>query len=165
MAIRIVGLRSDRYEPMSEGRAPALYVMVMAHGRAAKVGALESAENAPGRLRQVEQKQRRRVPDPAGYPMRLAILGELLGLNLGHYRWQDDRWIYDDKDAFDQRWTEVEHLESALRLVLARRLGRLSPWVDWILVDGPPLSEDAWESQFRSAWLEVDQLGRPAPSE
>lgn len=161
MTVRHAELRSKQYQTELEGPAPALYVMVMADGRAAKVGALESAANASARLHGVEQKQGARAPE-SGYPMRLAVVGELVGLNLGRYHWRDGVWVYDDREAFDQRWAEVEHLESAVRLVLARRLGRLSKWADWIHLDVPIASNDAWAAQFVTAWQEVDQLGSPS---
>lgn len=159
MPVRHMTFRSDRYESDAGGDPPALYVMVMHDGGAAKVGALESARNAAARLRRVEQKQRQRLPDTAAYPMRLAAVGEIAGLNLGQYRGTDGRWVYDDRDAFDRRWAEVEHLESAIRLVLARRLGRLSQWPDWITVERPLGSDESWVEEFRSAWEEVDRLG------
>jgi hypothetical protein len=159
MTVRQVHLHSDRYADEAEGPAPALYIMVMAHGDAAKIGALEAAMNAPQRLLQVERKQRARTPEPSGYPMRLAIVGELVGLNLGCYEWRDGCWVYEDRVGFDRRWAIVEHLESALRLALARRLGRLSSWPEWIEIDTPIKTDHEWEALFMDAWREVDGLG------
>ena len=48
-----------------------------------------------------------------------------------------------------------------MRLSLARRVGRLARWTDWIEVDQSPMTDAAWLSAFHAAWLEVDQLGRP----
>lgn len=127
---------------------PALYVMVLASGRAAKVGALEAATNAPERLRRVEADHRRRDPDAAGYPMRLAVIIEI-----------SDLPIAGDHDAeSEERWAEVEHLESALRLVLARRLGRVARWTDWIHMHHK-LTESGWEREVQEAWCEVRNLG------
>lgn len=160
MTFRRIELSSKRYRTELGGSAPGLYVMVMADGPDAKVGALESVANASDRLRVVQRKQRVRAPSPNAYPMRLAVVGELVGLNLGGYEKRDGVWVYDDKEGFEQRWAEVEHLESAVRLVLARRFGRLARWADWIHVERPT-TDDEWEAQFLSAWQEVDQLGGP----
>ncbi len=137
--------------------------MVSADGRFAKVGALESANNAANRLRGVERRHGSRHADPGAYPLRLVVVGEIDGLVLGRYRWNEDHWVYGDgKVGFDQRWAEVEHLESAVRLSLARRVGRLAGWADWIRINGPPLTDEAWLSAVHAAWLEVDQIGGPS---
>lgn len=55
----------------------------------------------------------------------------------------------------------VEHLESALRLSLARRLGRVARWADWIELD-PPLADDAaWLDAVHAAWTEADNSALP----
>jgi hypothetical protein len=81
-------------------------------------------------------------------PIRLAVVAELEGLVLGP-----------PGDVFNERWAEVEHLEWALRLVLARRLGRLAGWSEWIHICHP-LEPDEWPGQVRAAWREVSRLGR-----
>lgn len=158
-----VVLPTTRFTPAVSGPAAALYVMVSADARFAKVGALESAGNAVTRVRSVERHHRARHGDPGAYPLRLVVVGEIDGLVVGRYHWCDGRWVYDDgKEGFDQRWAEVEHLESAVRLSLARRVGGLAGWADWIRVDRPPLSDEAWLSEFHAAWLEADHIGGPS---
>lgn len=83
-----------------------------------------------------------------GVAIAAAIVATLEGLVLGPYG-----------DQFYERWAEVEHLESALRLVLARRLGRLAVWTDWIHID-KPVEEDQWSDLVQAAWGEVSRLGR-----
>ncbi len=68
--------------------------------------------------------------------------------------------IAGDHDAdSEERWAEVEHLEAALRLTLARRLGRVARWTDWIHLHRP-LSVEGWISEVERAWVEVSELGR-----
>jgi hypothetical protein len=140
-------LRSRHVDASTEGAAAALYVMVAADGATAKVGALESAANADKRLRRVQAHHRGRNAEPVGFPLRLVLVAELEGLVLG-----------DPGPIRDARWALVEHLESAMRLVLARRLGRLSGWPEWIHVDSA-LDADQWTAQVESAWAVVDDLG------
>ena len=145
--VRRLRLATGARRPPIEGRTPALYVMVTSDGLAAKVGALESSANAEKRLRRVDAAHR--VREPASSPIRLAVVVEL-----------EDLPIAGDHDAdSEERWAEVEHLESALRLVLARRLGRVSRWTDWIQLDRS-LESDAWVAAVEAGWLEVCQLGR-----
>lgn len=54
--------------------------MVLAYGQAAKVGALECADRAEGRLLEVNRKQRTRSTDAACFPIRLADAAEFQGL-------------------------------------------------------------------------------------
>jgi hypothetical protein len=160
--LRVV-LPTCRFTPALDGPSAALYVIVAAHGRLAKVGALESADNVQRRLRRVERDHRTRDDDPEAHPLRVVLVGEIEGLVVGGYRWVDDGWVYDGgKAGFDQRWAEVEHLESAVRLGVARRVGRVARWADWIEVDRPSMTDTAWLSAFQSSWLEVDQLGGSA---
>jgi len=121
--------------------------MVVAGGMSAKVGALEVATNASARLLRVQAAHRRREPE-AGYPMRLAVVLEICDLPMG---------VDHDLD-WEERWAEVEHLESALRLVLSRRLGRLARWTDWIYVQRP-LTDAQWVEQIVDAWTEVGRIG------
>lgn len=151
--VRKLVLRSGWSARLGPGRLPALYVMVTADGHAAKVGALESAANAWARLRRVEAHHRKLVVGAAGYAMRLAVVAELADLAIGG----------DHDVESEERWAEVEHLESALRLVLARRLGRVARWTDWIHVDSA-LSNDEWARAVEEAWHDVDALGRAASS-
>lgn len=145
--VRILRLRSGTARPTIEGRTPALYVMVVADGRAAKVGALESAANAEKRVRRVEAAHLARQSDAGS--VRLAVVVEL-----------EDVAIAGDRDAdSEERWAGVEHLESALRLVLARRLGRVARWTDWILLDHA-LTDDAWVAAVEAAWPEIEHFGR-----
>ena len=132
------GLRAD-------GASSALYVMVMADGIAAKVGALERADNAVLRLQAVERKQRIRHPDEAAYPMRLAVVAELDGLDVS------------GPDA-DEAWSRTTHFETLMRFVLARRLGRMAAWPDWIWLDRTPKDDD-WVSEMTTAWAEILRLG------
>lgn len=68
--------------------------------------------------------------------------------------------ISGDHDAdSEERWAEVEHLESALRLTLARRLGNVARWTDWIHL-ARPVEDDTWETTIEAAWSEVVALGR-----
>lgn len=102
-----VVLATSRFTPAIAGPAAALYVMVAAHGRLAKVGALETADNAEARLRRVEAHHRRRHDDPGAYPLRTVVVGEIQGLVIGRYDWHDGHWHYEGgKDAFAQRWAE-----------------------------------------------------------
>jgi hypothetical protein len=59
----------------------------------------------------------------------------------------------------EERWAELEHLETALRLALARRLGSIARWTDWIHL-AQPLSSDRWPVEVESAWADVSRLGR-----
>ena len=153
-------LQSSRFAPVVEGPPAALYVMVAAHGRLAKVGALESAANVEARRQSIERHQRTRDDDASAYPLSVVAVGEVKGLVVGRYRWVDGHWDYHGgQQGFDQRWADVEHLESAVRLCLARRLGRLSRWPDWIELDKPIGSDEAWLESFEAAWAEVDRLG------
>ena len=101
--------------------------------------------------------------DPAIGPELLsdpgAIVGEIVGLNLRRTR-RDGAWVYSDRVEFDRRWAEVEHIETTLRLVLARRLGRLSPWTDWIYLDPPIVDDNWWREVIVAAWEEVDGHGQ-----
>lgn len=149
--VQRVVLDPNRQWPIGTGPSSALYVMVTADGTAAKIGACERVDRAEGRLREVEKKQRTRTEDLAAYPIRLAIVAELKGLAV-------------DGEDGDEMWSITTHLESAVRLVLARRLGRLAAWSDWIHVD-QPLSAELWHSEFLSAWTEVAALGASAEME
>lgn len=144
---QLLSLTSGTARPQIEGRLPALYVMIVASGTSAKVGALEAATNAPVRLSRVQAAHRRREPN-AGYPMRLAVVLELCDLPIAG----------DHDIESEERWAEVEHLESALRLVLARRLGRLARWTDWIHVQRP-LTDAEWVGEIEKAWIEVRRVG------
>ena len=95
--------------------------------------------------------------------MRLVVVGELVDLPLGHYSWNGEGWTYDDGDeeGWSRRWAGVEHLESTVRLVLARRLGRFSHWADWIELDAP-VGDGQWAELLQQAWQEVGALGKPA---
>ena len=150
-----VTLTGDWFSTARIGQPAALYVMVAAGGSAAKIGALERAENALDRAKAVDRKQRSRLDDEAQrtayVPLRLAIVAELEGLVLGPY----------DTPEFDERWAEVEHVEAALRLGLARRLGNLSRWTDWIDLD-EPVPDAAWRDHVEHAWRGVTALGRSA---
>lgn len=132
-----------------EGLPAALYVMACADGRTAKIGALESAVNADARLRRVEAKHRMQDREPASHSLRLVLVADLEGLVLGTY----------EDPAFEERWALVEHLESAMRLALARRVGHLARWADWIQVQ-QPLSAENWVAHVHQAWQQVDTLGR-----
>jgi hypothetical protein len=140
-------LRSRHIGASADGVPAALYVMVAADGATAKVGALESAANADNRLRTVEAHHRGRNAEPAGFPLRLVVVAELEGLVLG-----------EAGPTRDACWASVEHLESAMRLVLARHLGRLSGWPEWIHVDSA-LNADQWVAHVEAAWAVVDGLG------
>jgi hypothetical protein len=129
--------------PAATGPESAVYVMVSGNGTLAKVGALEKAENAWQRLGQVRSKQRSRGQDD---DVRLVFVAELRGLRLGGHA--DDAWL--------ARWEELAHNEAALRLALARRLGRLHGWPDWICVD-EPLSDAGWHAEVRTAWDDVQR--------
>ena len=148
-----IRLEDERRRPTAEGTAAALYVMVTADGCDVKVGALEKAARAERRLREVAKHHLTRIPTPPpeDAPMRLAVVAELDGLVLGP-----------PGDVFYERWAEVEHLESAMRLVLARRLGRLARWSDWIHLD-QPIDDGQWVDHVEAAWLEVSRLGRDGP--
>ena len=143
--VQRVVLEPDGQWTVGAGPSSALYVMVTADGTAAKVGACEPCDRAEGRLREVERKQRTRVEALATYPIRLAIVAELRGLAVDG----------------DEMWSITTHLEGAVRFVLARRLGRLAAWPDWIHVD-QPLTAASWHSEFLAAWAEVARLGRDA---
>lgn len=143
----LLSLPSGTTRPHINGRLTALYVMVVADGTTAKIGALEAASNAPARLVQVQRAHSRREPQ-ASYPMRLAVVLEICDLPMGRER---------DLDS-EERWAEVEHLESALRLVLSRRLGRLARWPDWIHVQRP-LADAQSVEQIQDAWIEVGRIG------
>jgi hypothetical protein len=147
--LRVV-LRS-RHDAAREGIAAALYVMESADGTTAKIGALEVAANAAMRLRTVEAKHRGRIAEPAVFPLRIVLVAELAGLALG-----------DPDPQREARWAHGEHLESAVRLVLARRLGSLSAWPEWINVEAP-VTPDAWAAHVEAAWATVDDLGRSTP--
>ena len=134
--------------PRIDGRLPAVYVMVLADGQGAKVGALEAAANAPVRLKRVQEAHRRREPG-AAYPMRLVVVLEIADLAISGDH---------DVDS-EERWAEVEHLEAALRLSLARRVGRLARWADWIHVDRA-LDDTEWVGVVQTAWTEVTKIGR-----
>lgn len=121
-------------------------MMVAANGLSAKVGALERVDRAEGRLREVERKHRTRVEDLSNFPMRLAVVIELDGL------------FVNGADG-DEMWAITTHLESAMRFVLARRVGRLAAWADWIHVD-VPLSFSEWLSAVEAAWADVEVLGQ-----
>jgi hypothetical protein len=122
--------------------------MESADGTTAKIGACEVAANAAMRLRAVEAKHRGRA-EPAVFPLRIVIVAELAGLVLP-----------DDEPQPAAHWAEVEDLESALRLALARRLGaRLSAWPEWLHLD-TPVTADAWVAHVEAAWAEVDDLGQ-----
>jgi hypothetical protein len=132
------------------GPAAALYVMVTASGRDAKIGALEKAINAKSRLGQVNKKHPTQTPTPPPEKahIRLTVVAELQGLVLGP-----------PGKGFYERWAEVEHLESAMRLVLARRLGTLAAWTDWIHLKHP-IDDEQWPGHVEDAWSEVCRLGR-----
>lgn len=148
MPYEVRSVRSATSRPMIQGRAPALYVMAVADGSSAKVGALETADNALARLSRVQAAHRRREPT-ASFPMALAVVLEVVDLP-----------IAGDRDAdSEERWAELEHLESALRLVLARRLGRVARWTDWIHIN-EPISPDELATVVDEAWSEVCSLGR-----
>ena len=129
---------------VSVGPPSALYVMVTADGRAAKVGALEQAVNAEARLKAVEKRHRGRVPDLACYPMVLAVVMELEGIGVS------------GPDG-EEAWHRTTLLEGMLRYVLARRLGRLAEWTDWMHVDRQP--KDGWVAEAQRAWYELRPLG------
>lgn len=129
---------------VADGPPAALYVMVTADGRAAKVGALEQARNAEARLRAVEKRHRGHVPDPACYPMALAVVMELEGIDVS------------GPDG-EEAWHRTTLLEGMLRYVLARRLGRLAEWADWMHVDRQP--KDGWLAEVERAWDELRPLG------
>jgi hypothetical protein len=141
------------YEPSSTagGDAPSavLYVMVTADGSKAKIGACYHAGNTLTRRRDVEKKLRSALPDEPLYPLMLAVVAEIRGLALGDY--DDPQW--------DERWAEVEHLESATRLAVARRVGRLSRFVDYVEVDADR-SPGSWADVLDEAWTEASRLGR-----
>jgi hypothetical protein len=119
--------------------------MVAADGRSAKIGACERASNAEMRLRRVEGAHRKRHPVDGVFPLAIAVVAEIEGL------------VVSGDDGEDM-WSITTHLEGAMRLVLARRRGRLAVWTDWIHVDRP-ISIDEWEGEFRAAWAEVSALG------
>ena len=145
---RALSRRCGTNRPLIEGRRPALYVMILAHGGSAKIGALESTLNATIRLGRVQAAHRRRDADDSCYPMRLAVVIEI-----------EDLPIAGDHDAdSEERWAEVEHLESALRLVLARRLGRLARWTDWIHIE-TAIDDAEWPRLIDEAWDDVVALG------
>lgn len=128
----------------SEGPPSALYVMVTADGRVAKVGALEQGANAGARLKAVEKRQRGRVPDPSCYPLALAVVMELEGIDVS------------GPDG-EEAWHRTTLLEGMLRYVLARRLGRLAEWADWMHVDRQPV--DGWVAEVERACDELRPLG------
>ncbi len=82
-------------------------------------------------------------------PIQLVVVAELDGLALGVHT--------DEPILWEERWAEVEHLEAAMRLVLARRLGQLARRTDWIHVDRP-IDADEWNRHVDAAWAEVDAL-------
>lgn len=139
-------LNGDGLWPVQAGPASGLYVMVAANGLSAKIGAVERVDRAEGRLREVERKQRTRVEDASTFPMRLAVVMELDGL------------FVNGADGHNM-WAITTHLESAMRFVLARRVGRLAAWPDWIHVDSPLTFSD-WLTAVEAAWIEVTALGR-----
>lgn len=146
-AVPTVRLRTGCRRTPVDGRHPALYVMVAADGLTAKVGALEAAANAPQRLRRVDAAHRIRHDSPSSFPIRLAVVVEL-----------EDLAITGDRDEdSEERWAEVEHLESALRLALARRVGRLARWSDWIHVD-VAMDDSEWKRQVEDAWSDVKEF-------
>lgn len=142
-------LEPDGLWPTGTGPSSALYVMVTADGTAAKVGACERVDRVEGRLREVEKKQRTRIEDPAAYPIRLVIVAELKGLVVSG----EDGW---------EMWSITTHLETAMRLVIARRLGHLSGWADWLHLE-QQLDAAELRSAFLAAWTEVAALGRDIP--
>lgn len=150
MSHELLAVRSGTTRAIIDGRAPALYVMTMANGVSAKVGALEAARNAGTRLSDVQRDHRRREPE-GSFPLSLVVVLEIVDLPIAGDH---------DVDS-EERWAELEHLESALRLVLARRHGRLARWTDWIHLD-TPMSTDQWVTSVREAWEEVCSLGRTA---
>ncbi|MEM9714570.1 MAG: hypothetical protein AAGA17_20275 [Actinomycetota bacterium] len=137
------------YEPMSAAGGPAppavIYAMVTADGSKVKIGACEHGGNALRRRTAVERTLRSKFDDESLYPLELAVVSEIEGLALG-----DDR-----DEAWDERWKEVEHLESAMRLAVARRVGRLSRLVDYVEVERVPIS---WSETMDAAWIGVLRL-------
>lgn len=129
-----------------EGPVAALYVMAADQGSVAKIGALEKAFNAPQRLRDVERGQRKRDHGSAGYPLALQVIAELDGLDVS------------GADA-DEAWSRTVHYETVMRFVIARRVGRLHLWPDWIHVDRKPDQGD-WVAEVREAWTETLSIGR-----
>lgn len=127
----------------------ALYVMVSETGTVAKVGACERIGNVTQRLTSVERKYQRRIFDPLA-TLRLVAKIELVGLSLFSAGDYDERWA--------DIWAEVESLESALRLALGRRLGRMHEWTDYIHLDRA-IHDDEWPSLIRTAWEQVGTLG------
>ncbi|MCU1352585.1 MAG: hypothetical protein JWM05_1794 [Acidimicrobiales bacterium] len=129
----------------TQGPVAALYVMEAANGGVAKIGALERSRNAEQRVRDVQRGQRKRETDPAAYPIRLAVIAELDGLDVT------------GPDA-DEAWSRTVHYETLMRFVIARRVGRLHAWPDWIYIDRHPDQND-WAAEFRGAWSEVLSIG------
>ena len=136
-------------EPGSDPSWSALYVMVAEGGRVAKVGACERLANIDRRLGEVTAKLQRNTGDPTAR-MRIVVKVALEGLAM---RTGDD---------YHPQWTdiraEVESLESAVRLALARRLGRLHGWTDFIHLDRD-VEMDEWPGLVRAAWTDVQALG------
>jgi hypothetical protein len=122
--------------------------MVTADQLLAKVGALESVANAESRLLGVGKKQRDRSMDLVCYPIRLAVIAELEDVVLPH------------DSGYDERWAKVEHVESAVRLALARQVGRLHRWTDWVHVERP-IKLQQWTELVQRTWLDVERIGVP----
>jgi hypothetical protein len=135
------------------GEPAALYVMVMAHGREAKIGALEKARRAERRLREVDATLVKRGREAGCFPVGLALIAELDGLVVGPPGSPGSP----ERTHYYERWALVEHLESALRVTLARRLGRLSAATDWIHVE-QPLTIAGWITEVKDAWTTVCAL-------
>jgi hypothetical protein len=135
------------------GETAALYVMVMAHGREAKIGAVEKVHRAEARLREVDAALMKKGREGECFPVGLALVAELEGLVVGPPGSPGSP----ERVRYYERWALVEHLESALRLVLARRLGHLSAATDWIHVE-EPLTIARWVSEVEAAWTAVCSL-------
>jgi hypothetical protein len=132
------------------GETAALYVMVMAHGREAKIGAVEKAQRAAERLREVDAALVKRGREAACFPVGLAVVAELDGLVVGPPADPQST----QRIRYYERWALVEHLESALRLAFARRLGSLSAATNWIHLDRP-LTIGEWVEEVEAAWTAV----------
>ncbi len=132
------------------GETAALYVMVMAHGREAKIGAVEKAQRATERLHEVDAALMKRGREAACFPIGLALVAELDGLVVG----PPGNPQSTQRVTYYERWALVEHLESALRLVLARRLGSLSAATDWIHLERSMTTAD-WVEEVEAAWTAV----------
>jgi hypothetical protein len=144
-----IHLRSRRFTATAD-RAAALYVMVTADGRHAKVGFVEAEDHAPARLRAVQHDQmKKKAIAEEGFPLSFGVVAVVDGLVLGSPK--------HDPEVYLQRIAEVEHLESALRLVLARRLGSFRGWPEWIVTD-KPVDAERWVTEVKNAWAKVDEL-------